>query len=141
MVSYSPELIDKICDEIAKGRSVIQICKQDGMPSQDSFYRWLRENRDGMSEKYARAREAQAHFYAEEIIAISDDGRHDYGTDDEGKPIVDHDHIARARLRVDARKWYASKVAPKFYGDKVAIGGSDDLPPVAFTLTAEDQKV
>jgi hypothetical protein len=29
-----------------------------------------------------------------------------------------HDHINRARLRIDTRKWVASKLAPKIYGDK-----------------------
>ncbi|HEY5808152.1 MAG TPA: hypothetical protein VIT67_09310, partial [Povalibacter sp.] len=32
---------------------------------------------------------------------------------------IDHDVIARSRLRVDARKWYAGKLHPKKYGDKV----------------------
>lgn len=38
--------------------------------------------------------------------------------------------IQRSKLRVDTRKWLASKMAPKKYGDKVAIGGADDLGPV-----------
>jgi hypothetical protein len=28
--------------------------------------------------------------------------------------------VAKSRLRIDARKWLASKLAPKKYGDKVA---------------------
>ena len=31
---------------------------------------------------------------------------------------------------MDTRKWLASKKAPRKYGDKVAIGGADDLGPV-----------
>ena len=38
--------------------------------------------------------------------------------------------VQRSKLRVDARKWMASKMAPKKYGDKLAVGGADDLPPV-----------
>ena len=44
--------------------------------------------------------------------------------------VVDHDHIARSRLRVDARKWLLSKMLPKVYGDKVALGGDADAPPI-----------
>jgi hypothetical protein len=38
--------------------------------------------------------------------------------------------VARARLRIDARKWLASKLAPKKYGDKLAaeVSGPDGGP-------------
>ena len=39
--------------------------------------------------------------------------------------------IARSRLRVDARKWVAAKLAPRKYGEKVALtGGADSDPPI-----------
>jgi hypothetical protein len=53
------------------------------------------------------------------VFDISDDARNDYAVDDNGNRIVDHEHINRSRLRVDTRKWYASKVLPKIYGDKL----------------------
>jgi hypothetical protein len=34
---------------------------------------------------------------------------------------VDHDHIARARLRVDSRKWILSKMLPRIYGDRPVV--------------------
>ena len=49
-------------------------------------------------------------------------------TDDEGKKIVDHDHISRSRLRVDSRKWVASKLLPKVYGDKLQHTGDGGGP-------------
>lgn len=66
-----------------------------------------------------RAREAQADTLAEEILQIADDGSNDTYTDDEGRTHVDYDHISRSKLRVDARKWLASKMAPKKYGDRI----------------------
>jgi hypothetical protein len=83
--------------------------------------------------QYARAREAQADFLAEEILQIADDGENDtYAT--ENGPAVNHDVVQRSRLRVDARKWLASKLAPKKYGDKLAVGGADDMPPIGHSL-------
>lgn len=70
-------------------------------------------------EQYARAREAQADKFADEIIQISDDGTRDTYLDADGNERTDQDVIARSRLRVDSRKWLASKMAPKKYGDKV----------------------
>lgn len=87
------------------------------MPSRSAFLNWLREDEDVLRQ-YTRAREHQADFLVDEILEISDDGKRDYKRDADGNIVVDHDHIARARLRVDSRKWFASKVLPKKYGDK-----------------------
>lgn len=128
---YSEEIADLICDAIADGKSLIDICASDSMPSARTVYRWLAdESRAEFCHRYARAREAQADKLAAEILQISDYGINDTQIDDEGRVIVDHDVIARSRLRVDSRKWLASKLAPKKYGDKLALGGADDLPPL-----------
>lgn len=91
---------------------------------------WLDGSRPEFSEQYARAREAQADKLAEEALQIADDGRSDTYVDGDGNVKTDTEVIQRSKLRVDTRKWLASKMAPKKYGDKVAIGGADDLGPV-----------
>lgn len=129
--SYTDEVAEQICDRIANGESLRTVCSGDDMPDKTTVLRWLGdEDRGSFRTQYARARELQADFYAEAIIEIADDGTNDTYLDDEGNKRTDQDVIARSRLRVDARKWYASKLAPKKYGDKVAIGGADDLPPI-----------
>lgn len=97
---------------------------------------WLDGSRPEFSEQYARAREAQADKLAEEALQIADDGRNDTYVDGDGNVKTDTEVIQRSKLRVDTRKWLASKMAPKKYGDKVAIGGADDLGPVQ-TVTRE----
>ncbi|OZI26935.1 terminase [Bordetella genomosp. 9] len=89
--------------------------------------RWLADNAV-FREQYARAREAQADKLAEEILSIADDGLNDTYVDDEGNKRTDHDVVARSRLRVDARKWLASKMAPKKYGDKIEHVGNPEEP-------------
>lgn len=123
--SYSDELADRLCEEIANGKSVRFICSQEGWPSESMVYRWLESNQS-FREKYTRARERQADLYAAEIIEISDDGSRDYKQLPDGAVVVDHDHIARSRLRVDSRKWIAARLAPKKYGDKVDMTHSSD---------------
>ena len=54
-----------------------------------------------------RARAVQADHYADEIIEI---------VDTETDPV-------RARVRMDGRKWVASKLAPRKYGDRIDHGG------------------
>ena len=114
---YSEAITAEICARIALGESLRKICQSDDMPASSTIFLWLQQHGE-FSERYARAREAQADYLAEEILEIADDGSRDYGERD-GVPIVDHDHIQRSKLRVDARKWYTSKVAPKKYGDRV----------------------
>jgi hypothetical protein len=115
---YSQRLADEICERIAEGESLRKICLADDMPNKATVFRWLATHKE-FSDQYARARDAQADALADEILDIADDGANDTYTDDEGNERTDHDVIARSRLRVDARKWIASKLKPKVYGDKV----------------------
>lgn len=135
--SFTQSAADAICEQIACSNKGLQtICDEEGMPHVSTVFRWLAAN-ESFRDQYARAREAQADFLADEIIAISDDGYRDYVKDDDGREVVDHDHIARARLRVDSRKWIASKLKPKKYGDRMALTGPDGeaLVPPTFGVT------
>lgn len=131
--TYTPELAAEICKRIALGESLRAICRDENMPSQETVFRWLRTDA-GFREQYARAREDQAEFYLDEIIAISDDSTHDTKHTDSGEQ-PNSEWISRSRLRVDARKWAMSKLAPKKYGDKIDVTSGGE----ALSLTAEDR--
>lgn len=132
--TFTQEVADAICERIAQGESLRSILLDESLPASSTVFKWLNDI-PAFSEQYARAREAQADVLFDEILTIADDGRNDSYTDDEGNVRTDHDVIARSRLRVDARKWMAGKLRPKKYGDKLAIGGADDLPPIEHSLT------
>ena len=126
---------DDICDWIANGSSLVSWCKANDF-HYATIMRHLSENK-GFSDNYARARADQAHKLAEEIIAISDDGTNDTYVTDQGVS-VNHDHIARSRLRVDSRKWYASKLLPKKYGEKLELDGGLAVRKDASELSDND---
>ena len=129
-------MADSICELIAEGNSLTSICKRDGFPSASTVFKWLSEQQE-FSDKYARAREAQADYLAAEIIDISSEARICQKVTVKGNgdtETVTQDQVDRSRLMVDARKWYAGKLSPKKYGDKIAVGGADDLPPVQSTF-------
>ena len=111
--------MDEICRRTAECESLRKIAVSIGV-SWQSAIDYLNATPE-RSEQYARARQSQADKFAEDIIEIADDGARDTYVDDDGNRRVDHDHIARARLRVDARKWLASKMAPKKYGDRLDV--------------------
>jgi hypothetical protein len=137
---YTQEIADFICERIADGESLRNICLGDEMPCRSSVFKWLNENKS-FSDQYARAREAQADHMADEILAIADETDRDT-IDTEGGERANNEWIARSRLRVDARKWLASKMAPKKYGDKldVGIGGIEGAPEVKVKIVKSEEK-
>ena len=69
---YGIETRTEICKRIASGESLTAICKDEHMPYKDQVLDWLFDEPE-FSTQYARAREAQAEHYLDEIISISDD--------------------------------------------------------------------
>lgn len=103
--SYTEELGATICARIAAGESLRGICREPGMPDAGTVLDWCVRHPE-FRQRYARAREEQAEHYSSEIIAIAD-----AATPEDEKV---------ARLKIDARKWIASKLLPRVYGDRVA---------------------
>ncbi len=126
---YSDNLAAELCRRLAEGESLRKICKDEGTPALSTVVGWLFDGKhDDFSELYAKARQAQAELRADEIVDIADDSTNDFLVDKDGKKIVDHEHIARSRLRVDSRKWIAAKLLPKVYGDKLQHTGDGGGP-------------
>lgn len=131
--TFSPELAATICERLALGESLRAVCRDDGMPHQATVFRWL-DLHEAFRDQYARARVKQAEYYADEIVEIADDTARDTIVTDNGEQ-PNSEWIARSRLRVDARKWLMSKLAPKKYGDKVDVTTNGE----SLNLTAEDR--
>ena len=117
---FTEEMAAGICERLSEGESLRQICRGKGMPAKSTVLRWLTD-RPQFQDQYARARDAQADHFGDEILEIADDGSNDTYVTKDGVELVNHDHIARSRLRVDSRKWLMSKLAPKKYGDKLDL--------------------
>ena len=136
---YSQELIDTICERISDGEGLRSICRDKAMPSRQTVCTWLRTKPDFL-DRYAQARELQADALFDEILEIADDGRNDWmeANDEDGTAKLNGEHIARSRLRVDARKWMAGKLRPKKYGDRQIIEGDKENPIIPDT--ADDNR-
>lgn len=109
---FTPEIANEICERLINGESLRRICRDDGMPNASTVCRWLGQNEE-FRKQYAHAREVQADTYADEIVDIADGD-----VSEDADAAVAAQLAARDRLRVDARKWVASKLAPKKYGEK-----------------------
>src|SRR5581483_2686424 len=115
---YKSALAGRICERLADGETLRRICRDEGMPTRRTVTNWLLVHED-FRQLYARARDIQADLFAEEVVDIADDRRGDLVPGKDGKPTPDWENVQRSRLRVDARKWFAGKVAPKKYGERI----------------------
>jgi hypothetical protein len=117
---------ESILEQLSDGKSLREICSAPGMPSDRLVRKWAALDAD-FGPQYVRAREAGMDAMADEIIAIADDTAGDIKVTSDGKEVVNQEAINRSRLRVDARKWIMSKIAPKTYGDKLDLNHSGSI--------------
>jgi len=143
---YTKELGDEICRRLAEGKSLRNICLDDGMPEARTVHYWLlSKDKQDFFQQYVRAREIQAEIMFDEILDIADDGSNDYMTITKGREsynVEDREVTNRSRLRVDSRKWYLSKVLPKKFGEKLDLtSGGEKLPtPIYGGISTKDKE-
>ena len=110
---YNKKIGDKICQLVATfPYGLNKLCREvEGLPSAPMIRSWRLSNPE-FSAQYARAKLIQADLLAEDCLEISDQSTSD-------TYMVD-------RLRIDTRKWLASKLLPKQYGDKSLLEQKDE---------------
>lgn len=102
---FTSELANAICERLAEGESLRSICQPDDMPAESTVRAWAKDDRDGFYAQYTRARDLGLDCMADRVLADADTA-----TD-----------ASLGRLKMDARRWYLSKMAPKRYGEKVEV--------------------
>ncbi len=124
MVEYSDKIAALICERMAGGQSLSEVCRAKDMPARQSVLRWLRQN-EAFRADYERAREDLIEFWADEILDVAYDTAKDTHTttyeDGAERTSPNTEWISRSRLKVDSLKWLMSKLAPKKYGDHLKI--------------------
>lgn len=101
------------------------------MPDMTTVFSWLASKPD-FTQQYTRAREEQAEAFADEIVAIADETPELEEVRDREGNIVDmklHSaYVQWQKNRIDARKWTASKLKPKKYGERLNLAGDAESP-------------
>lgn len=130
-MAYTEEeynLFEKVLERIENGESLNKILRgSDQTMSTRMFYRLVSTN-ESLREKYARAKDIKIEHKFESI-------EQDYMSDPERDPEtgkIDPAWVNLQRLKIDAKKWELSKLAPKKYGDKLDIdhtSGGEKLEP------------
>ena len=120
----------EICERIANGESLASALRYPGMPSYALAKLHLRNNPD-LRQAYAQAVEDRAAFLAEELIELADTPIPE-GLD----PASRSAWVQHLRVRLDTRKWIASRVYRQVYGDKVEVSVSHQA--ISITAALED---
>lgn len=104
-VEWTPELVDRICDEVSSGRGIAEVAAEGWCPSEPTIYRKMARDPE-FAALIGAARVAQQDYEVESCVKMADEA-----TPEDWQVV---------KLRIWARQWRASKLAPKRYGDRVA---------------------
>jgi hypothetical protein len=110
MVAYTSGLAEIICQRLADGESLRRICQDDDMPNRSTVFDWL-DRIEGFQAAYDAAHERQGHLMAELALEAALE---------EGDPTD-------RRLKWDALRWHAGKLAPKKWSDKSKVELTGEL--------------
>ena len=110
----TPELQEAILLQYAKGRSIADMCKDDGMPDRVTLWRWRREN-DDFAAAFTRAREANAETIEDEMASI------------ERRVLSGEIEPQAANVVLSSQRWRARVLHPNRFGDKVAVDHSGSV--------------
>lgn len=114
---WTLEIEGRLFDEIAGGRAINTIAREEWCPSEATIYRRMATDAE-FNKQISAARTAQQESEMDKCIQMADDAT------TENWQVV--------RLRIWARQWRAGKLAPKKYGEKIDVtsnGKSLELTP------------
>lgn len=136
----TPEIVDEILTDIAKGTPMAQICRRPHMPARENVWRWATADTD-FGAALAKARLEGFDVIAEETMEIADDARNDWmDSDEDGKgKRFNAEHVQRSKLRIETRLKLLAKWDPKRYGEfqRTEISGPDGGPIAMANLSDE----
>ncbi len=120
--TFKQEIADEICERIATGEPLIQICLDKKMPAYRTVYDWLKES-DDFATNYARARDIGYDLMAENQVNIASGLKGSSGD------------VQRDKLMIETNFRLLKAWKPSKYGDRVDIGNADGKP---FATSSDD---
>jgi len=120
-----PIIVEKVLEHVAHGGTVRAFCRQKGMPSYRTLYRWLDKDKEFLSRFTYVSRFLGARAIAEEALALVDTPPPMIGEGENAR--MDNAHVNWMRSRSDLRLKLLSKWYPQEYGDKVGVSAEGNI--------------
>jgi len=134
---YDPKTVwPKVFEAIANGAALSTAIKST---SPSPSYAWAKgqlRNNPELKLAYQQAVEDRADRLAEELMEIADTPMPD-GLDGPGRSAW----VQQMRLRVDVRKWAASKLKPKTYGERLDLSVTQEPISIIGALKEAQRRV
>lgn len=122
---YTKAYGEKICELIATHpHGLPTLIRMYGLVDRQTIYNWLQVHRD-FFDNYMRAKEQQAHLLADEVLEVADSVP--TYEDKEGNDRIDQGILGRAKLQMDALRWSAGVLAPRFYKESKNEHSNKDI--------------
>lgn len=120
-----PEVLDAILDRVAAGQSVASACV-DEVFCERTFWRRVRKD-ERLRAEYEVVLRARALLHADEVVAILDAPPQMVET--EGGWHIDSAWVVYQKNRAEGRKWNASRMLPRLYGDRIEVDAKMQVVP------------
>lgn len=121
---YDRSVTAEILERVAEGESLRSVCLSDlRFPAPSTFRKWCLQDLDGVGDQYAHAAQIGLVNRVERMMEMVD---------------RDNGDVQRDRLRFDAARWYASKMAPKIFGDRLDVTSGGEKLQIALPNGADD---
>lgn len=125
----------EIVGRVTAGKSLSTVLRDKDMPDWVTFYRMLEQD-DKLRQAYDKAVQDRADRMADEILELSDEQM------PEGlEGAMASAWVQQKRMQVDARKWIASKLKPRTYGDRIDMTVRDERISVLDALEQAQSRV
>jgi len=125
----------QIIDSMSGGLSLSSAIKAEGMPNWTTVQLRISTD-DAFRAKYEKAVQDRADRLADEILDLADAPMPEW-LEGPGASAW----VQQKRLQVDARKWVASKLKPRTYGDRLDVSVTDNRISVLGALEQAQQRV
>jgi len=118
---YTEAIADEIV-ELMTQMSLRKVCQVEGIPSISTVIGW-QERHPEFASRCARARAIYIDSLVDETVEIADEPPpvNNFGSTDSGA-------VQDKRVRISSRQWYAEKLLPKKYGQKMSVSGDPENP-------------
>ena len=129
---YTPEIAKQMCEMLAEGIPLREICRQEGFPEWRTVYDWMYRDDAlgsagaGLSAAIARAREVGQDAMAERAYLEMYQEPERILTEGGGK--IDPGYVQLVKARAEITLKLLAKWNPKRYGDRVQLAGDADNP-------------
>lgn len=133
--------LNEILEGVAGGSTLVEMCKTLGVKRGVVIKRLA--STPELQRQYEIATIMRATVFADEIVSIADEDCSSDVIDPNGKVIgraTDHAKVRQNALRVDARKWVAAHLLPKYSGNDEKRELADALSTLIIGLTKTGAK-